>query len=83
MDCEKRSDKRSAPKIAGDLAQPNEKQERSDRVQQDICEMVAARFEIENLAIDHVGDEGERMPVVGLRVGKGPGKAVQTQTFGD
>ena len=45
--------------------------------------MVPARFEIENLAIDHVGNEGERMPVIGLSVDEGLGKAVQTQTFGN
>ena len=54
MNREKRGDKRAAPKPTGDVAQPKEKQNRGDRVQQNIREMVAAGFEIVELAVDHV-----------------------------
>ena len=46
-------------------------------MQQNVREMMAARLEIENLAIDHVRDERERMPVARLNIDERPGETVK------
>ena len=48
-------------------------------MQQNISEMMAAGFEIENLAIDHVRNESEWMPVVCVGVSKYSGQSVPGQ----
>ena len=68
MNREEGSNKSAAPKSAGDAAQPKEKQNRGDRVQQNICKMVAASFEIVELTVDHVRDDREGMPVGSVSV---------------
>src|SRR4029077_1674700 len=63
MNREKRGNKNAVPKPTGDVAQPKEKRNHGDRVQENICEMVAAGFEIVELAIDYVRNERERVPI--------------------
>ena len=45
--------------------------------------MVAAGFEIGELAIDHVGNDRERVPIVGLGVDERLRQTVQAQTGGN
>src|SRR5438105_13354870 len=59
MDCEKRSDESAdqntgSPAGTGGVTKEKEKQNRGDRVKQNICEMMTTSFEIEELTIDHV-----------------------------
>ena len=87
MNREKCGDKSALPvraglALTGDVAQPKEKQNRGNGVQENICEMVAAGFEIVELAIDHVGNDRERVPIVGLGVDECLGQTMQTQTRG-
>ena len=88
MDREKCGDKNALPvraglALTGDVAQPKEKQNRGNGVQENIREMVAAGFEIVELAIDHVRNDRERVPIVSLGVDEGLRQTVQTQTGGD
>src|SRR6266446_415055 len=83
MNGEKRGDKNAPPKPTGDLGQPKEKYNDGDCVQQDVCEMVAARSEIVELTVDHVRDGRERMPVIGLSVSERFGQAMPTQSSTD
>ena len=45
--------------------------------------MVAAGFETVELAIDHVRNDRERVPIVSLGVDEGLRQTVQTQTGGN
>lgn len=63
--------------MRGKILQPNEKQKRGDCMEQNIRQVMATRFEIENLAIDHVRDERERMPVACLDIDERPGQTVK------
>jgi len=37
-------------------------------VEQNACEVMTARFETEDLTIDHVRNEGQRVPVFGVGI---------------
>jgi hypothetical protein len=52
-------------------------------VQENICEMVTAGFETEELAIDHVGNDRERVPIIGLGVDERLRQTMQTETGGN
>ena len=83
MNREKRGHKTAWPSPIGDVPQKNKKQKRRDRVKKNIREMMTAGFEIEELAIDHVRNERERMPVAGPRVDKRLDESRQTQSRSD
>ena len=76
MNRKKRSHKSAPPEMAGDVAQKNQKQNYGNRVQQDIYEMMTARFEIKNLTVEHVRNDRERMPVIGLGIDERPRQAM-------
>ena len=59
---EERRGRRAAPGGAGQAAQRREEQRRSQRVQQDVARVVAARPVAEELGVEHVRVPGERMP---------------------
>ena len=72
MPREERGHYEARPEGTGGGAQEDEEQHRSERVQQDAPEVMAARVEAEELDVDHVGDPGERLPVEVADVGEGP-----------
>ena len=72
--------KSAAPNRAGHLFENEKQQHHGDAVQQNIGEMVAAGVEPEKLAIQHVRDRRERMPVLCVNVGERPGKSRRRDT---
>src|SRR5207248_10602176 len=77
------SNKRSAPESTGRARQKKEQQKRSNCMKQNICEMMAARCESENLAVEHVRNDRERMPIVGLGIDKGLLQSVDAESLAD
>ena len=58
------------PKRTRHLFEHEEKQQHRYRVQQHISEVMAAGLEPEQLAVEHVRNRRERMPVPRMRMGK-------------
>ena len=52
-------------------------------MKQNICEMMAAGLESENLAVEHVRNDGERMPIIGLGIDKGLFQSVDAESLAD
>ena len=80
MDGKEGSHQGAGPKAAGHLPQQQEQQRRGDRVQDDVHQVVPARVQPEQLAIQHVriGRQrmvGIRMPVAGIIDQALPGEA--------
>jgi len=48
-------------------------------VQQDICEMVSSRLQPIQLAVEHVGNRRQRVPVHGMNMSECPGNAAETE----
>ena len=83
MDGEHGGHQRAGPEIARHPPQHQEQHDRRGGVQDDIAEMVPPRPQAVELAVEHVGEPGERMPVGGVRGGEGPGDAVGGQAARD
>ena len=81
MNCKDRNES-AAPKRSGHFQQCNKKKHRRDRVQQDIGEMMASCFNAVQLAVQHVRDGGQRMPVHGMNMGERPGSTADTEPAG-
>jgi len=65
------------------LAQDQKKENRRRRMQQNVCGMMPARSQPMPLAIHHVGQTGNRMPVGGMDVGERPENPGERQTTGN
>ena len=72
MDREHSGDERACPHRSRHFFQGKKKQDCGDTVQQHIDEVMPAGLEPEQLAIQHVRDGGERMPVLRMNVGERP-----------
>ena len=48
-------------------------------MQKYICEMMSARVQAEQLAIDHVRNSGERMPIARMSMRERPSQAMKSQ----
>jgi uncharacterized protein YoaH (UPF0181 family) len=70
-------DKSARPKAGCHLLKHEKQQNNRNRVQQQIDEMMAAGLEAEQLAIEHVRERGERVPVARMRVGERPGNVTE------
>ena len=74
----------AGPEIAGHLPQDQEQQDGAGGVQQDIGQVVPAGvIQAVELAIQHVGEPGQRVPVAGMKVRKGPGDPLGSETACD
>ena len=71
------------PKRASHLFEHEEKQQHRYRVQQHISEVMAAALEPEQLAVEHVRNRRERMPVPRMRMRKRAEYAVDRKSSGD
>ncbi len=80
MNCEHRGNKRAAPEFRSHLLQQNKKQDYGNTVQQHIHQVMRAGIHTEQLAIEHMGHGGKRMPVLRMHVGERPDNAVPIQT---
>ena len=73
----------AAPDATSHVAEQEEKQKSRDRVEQDIREMMTAGSQSKELAIEHVRNRGERMPVARVSVSERPRDAAQRQAACD
>ena len=80
MNRKHRRHKRAAPQEPRHPPQHQEKQDRRRRVEQDVGEMMAAGLQSVKLAVQHVGNPGQRMPVGGMDVGERPDDPLKRQT---
>ena len=72
VQCEQRGHNHAAPDCAGDLIQEQKKKNCVGDVEQNADEMVHRGVLAEELAIEHVREPGERVPIAGVASGEGP-----------
>ena len=70
MDGEHGRHEGAGPETAGHPPQDQEQQDRRGGVQQDVGQVVSAGVQAVELAVQHVGEPGQRMPVAGMAVVK-------------
>jgi len=80
MDGKQGGDQGAGPEAPGHLAKDQEQENRRRAVKQNAGQMMPTRVQTVELAIQHVGECGERMPVGLMRVGEGPGDAGAGET---
>ena len=80
MNRKQRRDKPARPQISGHLREQQEEQQHCNRVQKHVREMMTARFQIEQLDIDHVRDRRERVPIVFIEMRERPADSRQAQS---
>ena len=83
MDRKHRCHKRTAPKKPCHPPQYEEEQYRRRHVEEDIGEMMPAGMQPIKLAVQHVRNPGQRMPVGGVDMGKCPDDPLERQTPGN
>ena len=83
MEGEERRDDRAAPCGSGDSLKKQEKKQGVRDMDQHVHEQVPAGIQTKELAVQHMREPGERMPVGGVKRGEGPGNSVQRQAAGD
>ena len=64
------------------LPQDQEQQDRRGRMEQDVGQMVSAGPETVDLAVEHVGEPGQRVPIAGMVV-EGPRDPLEAQAARD
>ena len=65
------------------ISQREKKEHRGRRVEHQVGQMMARRLQTEELAIQHMGDPGQRVPVAGVHMGKRPNDSIQFEAAGD
>ncbi len=83
MNCEQRRDKTASPHVSSHLPQYKKQKNDGHRVQKHVSEMMPGRIESVELAIQHVRNRCQRVPVTGCRMRKGPRDPCQRQPCGD
>ena len=83
MDGEDRGDEGAGPKLAGHSPQNEKQRDRRGGVEQHIGQMMPPGVQAEELAIEHVRQRGQRIPLAVGPVGEGPPDAVAGQARGD
>ena len=81
MDCEHCRDKRASPKGSGHLPKNEKQHDHGGAMQHQAGEMVPTRAKPEELDIEHMRDGRERMPVLGMNVGKRPGDPMERDSI--
>ena len=79
MNREKRGDERALPETRGHLDEEIQQEDSGDAVQQNIGEVLRTRLQTEDLAVDHVRNDCERMPITRLHINKGLRQSMQAQ----
>ena len=82
MDGKHRGHERATPKLPGHLPEQEKEQENGNRMQEDIGEVMAAGVKTEELAIQHVRQRRERMPVTRMSVRECPHDSMRSDTTG-
>ena len=84
MDRKQRRHKGAGPEFSRHLEQEEEQQDGRGGVQRNAGQVVSAGMaKTVDLAIRHVRDPGERVPIGGMTAGEGPREPVGRQTAGD
>ena len=83
MDSKDRSDKGAGPKGSGSRVQQRKQQQHHGRMQQHVDQMVPCRIESEQLAIQHVRNRCQRMPISRVRFSECRNDAARRYTRGD
>ena len=73
----------SPARTAGHLPEHEKEQHDGDRVQQDIGEVMSASLQPVQLAVEHVRNRRERMPVSRMSMGKCADYAIHRKSSGD
>ena len=81
MQGEQRRQDRAPPKRPRHPPEHQEDQDRIERVKQQVDQVMARRLQPEQLAVQHVGNPGQRMPVglLAVQPSKGPTQALPRQ----
>ncbi len=64
--------KRAAPECSRERAEPEEKQDRVARVKQQVGQVMTRRTQSVKLAIQHVREPRQRVPIRAMNVSEGP-----------
>ena len=83
MNCENGSDKAGAPSRARHCLQGKKQASRAQSMQQDIDDVRSARIKTKNLAVHHVSDGRERMPIACVRLTECVDKSGKSDAMGD
>ena len=83
MDGEDGGHKGATPERAGQPAQGEEQEDGGGGMEQDIGEMMPRRIQAVELAVQHVGQGGQGMPVDPMPLGEGLDNPVPTEPPGD
>src|SRR5262245_28587454 len=83
MNCEQRRNKTASQQIPSHLPQREKQEDDGYRVQKNIGEMMPAGVQPVQLAIQHVRNSRDWVPVTGYCVGKAPNDPSQRQPCGD
>ena len=83
MDGEKKGDDGGFIRSAGHPQQEKKQKQRIQNMDRQIHHEVVAGLQTEKLAVDHVGNPGERVPVGYAREGKSPPEVWQSQSCVD
>src|ERR1700733_361584 len=83
MHCKNCRDKCATPKHARHPPQHKKEQNRCECVEKNVCKMMSARFQSVKLAIHHVRNPCQRMPIGTVGVGKSPSDARKRQALRD
>src|SRR3954451_16124734 len=83
MDGEECRDESASPQRSGQFPQSEKQNDCRQAVQQNIREMMPARVESVDLAVGHVRNRGQRMPVIRMHMSEGPENSVEAQTIYD
>src|SRR5436190_942685 len=77
---EKRSDQETSPTCAGHQYKDQEKQQCIRRVKQNAGQVMSPGFQAKQLAIQHMGQPGQRMPVAYFIIAESPAQALRSET---
>ena len=83
MDGEDRGHESAGPKLAGHLPNNEEQRDRRGGVEQHVGEMMPPRAQAEELAIEHVRQHCQRIPLATRPIGQRPPNSLARQARGD
>ena len=83
MDGKDGRDKGAPPKGPGHLPQHQKNQDHRRGVKEDIGQMMPGGMQSVQLAVEHVGNPSQRMPVIGMKMGERPDDSPEAQPVGN
>ena len=83
MQGEERRDDRASPPGSGDSFEKQEKKQGVRNMNERVHEQMPTGIETKELAVEHMREPGERMPVRGVKSSESPGNPFQRQAAAD